>query len=57
MKALVDYFDEKIHNALATADRQPYQIELSAIDAQNSSKVDGLLNQSSQNVIHDLNQS
>ena len=47
MKALVDYFDEKINNALATADRQPYQIELSAIDAQNSSKVDGLLNQSS----------
>ena len=57
MKALVDFFDEKIHNALATADRQHYQIELSGIEAQNSSKVDGLLNQSSQNVINDLNQS
>ena len=57
MKALVDFFDEKIHNALANADRQHYQIELSGIEAQNSSKVDGLLNQSSQNVINDLNQS
>ena len=54
MKALVDYFDEKIHNALAAADRPHYPEELSGIEVHNSSKADGLLNLSGRNVINDL---
>ena len=54
VKALVDYFDEKIHNAIASADRPHYPEELSGIEIHNSSKADGLLNLSSRNVINEL---
>ena len=35
LKALVNYFDEKISSALMSVDKQHYPEELSAIDVQN----------------------